>query len=87
MSAIQSTQPNVFVEMAAQIAKFAKETSKRDELDEELNKICAKHDHPFGVTLKTERVEVGFQPGYGPVYDNKEYQACRFCGVSVTLNL
>ena len=68
--------------MAAQIAKFAKEKSKREELDEELNKICATYNHPMGATtLKIARVEVGFQRGYGAIYDNKEYQACRFCGL------
>jgi len=92
MSAIKSTTENATTEnalreMSEMMSAFAFNDVSRRQLDEDLNNICAKYNHPFGSVTKTRKGDFlggGYNGGVQmEYYDKIKYQACRFCDASL----
>jgi hypothetical protein len=84
MSVVKSSSENALVEMSAQMTAFVAKTDSRRDLDEILNNICTKYEHPFGTVTKKRNgayLGGGYHGGQQTEYfEQIEYQACRFCG-------
>ena len=87
MSAVKSNKQLCMESISAKMTEFASNNSSRNNLDEEMNSICAKYKHPFGTATTQRRVSAGWSNQLGELYDYEDYQVCRFCRAPATPHL
>ena len=88
MSAVKSNKQLCMESISAKMTDFASNNnSSRNNLDKEMNSICATFKHPFGTATTRRRVSAGWSNQRGQVYDYEDYQVCRFCRAPATPHL